>query len=245
MSRARILNGAFDPLTLEGTLDRVFGLIERGERGYLCTVNVAILMMMRDSPRLQGFVDRAMLVVADGMPLVWASKRRGTVLPERVTGVDLVEKLCAGAATRGLGVYLLGATPDVIQESADRLRSRFPGLEISGVADGHYPAAEAPLRARAIRDSGARILIVGMGVPRQEHFIEDHWESLGVSFALGVGGSFEVLAGRKTRAPVALQKLGLEWAFRLTQEPRRLFKRYMVTNTRFLALLTRETLLGR
>jgi len=240
----RILNGHFAAVTLEQTLERIFALIRTGRRGYLCTVNVAILMMMRGNPRLQRFVDGATLSVADGTPLVWASRILGQALPERVAGVDLVERLCERAALEGVGVYLLGATRPVVDAVAARMKGRFPELSLVGVQDGYFSAEEAEGRARAVRNSGAGVVIVGMGVPRQEYFIEEQWDNLGVSFAMGVGGSFEVLAGLRRRAPEILQRAGLEWAFRLIQEPRRLFKRYMVTNLQFVFHLARELILG-
>ncbi len=235
-----LLNGAFDPVTLDQTVERIGQLIRSGERGYLCTVNVAILMMMRQDPRLQRFVDNAAMVVADGQPLIWTSRLLGRHLPERVTGVDLVDRLCALGAREGFGVYLLGASRTVVDTVAARLTERHPGLILSGVDDGYFTPAEANARARAVADSGAKILVVGMGVPRQEIFIEEQWERLGVPFAIGVGGSFDVLAGLRMRAPEIVQRVGLEWLFRLLQEPRRLGKRYLVTNAQFCALISRE-----
>ena len=236
----QILNGRFDRVTLDETVERILSLIRADERGWLCTVNVAILMMMRHDPFLQGFVDRARFVVADGQPLVWASPLMGQALPERVTGVDLVHRLSARAAQEGFGVYLLGATAEIVEAMAAKLRADVPGLDIRGVADGYFGADEAAQRARAVRESGAKILFVAMGVPRQEHFIDEHWDGLGVNFAVGVGGSFDVLAGMRARAPELIQKVGMEWAYRLVQEPRRLAKRYLVTNSEFIYHLGRD-----
>jgi N-acetylglucosaminyldiphosphoundecaprenol N-acetyl-beta-D-mannosaminyltransferase len=240
MKSVRILNCDLHAATLEGATDWARDWIRSGRRGYICTVNVAILMMMRSDRKLQGFVDGASLVVADGQPLVWASHLQGSPLPERVTGVDLVDELCALAAKEGFGVYFLGAKPAIIKTVAKRLAERHRGLEICGISDGYFDASEAPRRAQAIRKSGARILIVGMGVPLQEEFIENHWDQLGVELAIPVGGSFDVIAGAARRAPVWLQRIGMEWFFRLLQEPRRLWKRYLVTNTQFIFHLLRS-----
>ena len=242
MNSVSILNCDFAAVTLADTVDWARQWIQSGQRGYICTVNVAILMMMRSDPELQRFVDRASLVVVDGQPIVWASHLQHDQLPERVTGVDLVDELCALAADEGFGVYFLGARREVIETAAERLALRFPGLKVSGVADGYFDANEAAERARAVRESGANILFVGMGVPRQERFIESQWAELGAQLVIPVGGSFEVVAGTARRAPVFLQRMGMEWSFRLAQEPRRLWKRYLVTNTQFIFQLLRSTL---
>ena len=240
MKTVPILNCEFSAVTLEETVDWARDWIQSGRRGYVCTVNVAILMMMRADPNLQRFVDGASLVVADGQPLVWASHFQSDTLPERVTGVDLVDQLCALAAKEGFGVYFLGARREVIDTAVSRLKVRHPGLVVSGIADGYFDSEEAPERARAVHESGAKLLLVGMGVPRQEEFIESQWDELGISLAIPVGGSFEVIAGTARRAPVFLQRVGMEWAFRLAQEPRRLWKRYLVTNTQFVFHLLRS-----
>lgn len=240
MNSVRLLNAGFDPITLDETVELVSRRIQAGERGYLCTVNVAILMMMRDDPRLQRFVDDAAIVVADGQPLIWSSRMLARPLPERVAGVELVERLCERAAREGFGVYLLGGKPEVVEKVAARLTERYPGLLLSGVQDGYFSPEETEARVAAVAASGAKILIAAMGVPRQEYFIQDYWDRLRVPFAIGVGGSFDVLAGLRARAPAVIQRVGLEWLFRLVQEPGRLWKRYLVTNAQFLYLMTRE-----
>ena len=236
MKRAQILNARFDPLTLTQTADTAFQLLNAGQRGWLATVNVSILMMMRSNQRLQQFVDRAALVVADGQPLVWCSRWLGQGLPERVTGVDLVDALCQRAAASGKRVFLLGSQHDTVETLASRLRSRHRNLQID-FSDGYFRGDESEARVALINASGADILFVGMGVPRQEYFLEDNWERLKVGLAIPVGGSFEVLAGQRLRAPRWVQRVGMEWLFRLVQEPRRLFARYVVTNTQFVWFL--------
>ncbi|HEX2540226.1 MAG TPA: WecB/TagA/CpsF family glycosyltransferase [Caldimonas sp.] len=234
--RVRILNGEFDPLTLVETADAVFELVRARKRGWLCTVNVATLMAMRDDPRLQSFVDRAAIVVADGQPLVWCAPLFHGRLPERVAGIDLIDAICARSVAAGAGIYLLGSTDPLLQRALTCLRQRYPGLRIVG-ADGYFTLGEAPDRAEAIASSGSSILLVGMGSPLQEDFIQRHWSRLGVAVAIGVGGSFDVLAGARFRAPVPMRRAGLEWLVRLVQEPRRLLPRYAGTNTRFCLLI--------
>lgn len=236
MHRVRFLNGQFDPLTLPQTVDAIFRMLDAGQSGWACTVNVAILMMMRANVRLQNFVDRAALVVADGQPLIWCAPLLGKSLPERVTGVDLLDALCQRAAREGKRVYLLGATEDIVAKAAQRLRARCVNLHVE-YGDGYFTNDEAPARADHIRASRPDILFVGMGVPRQEYFLEEQWHRLGVRMAIGVGGSFDVLAGLRGRAPDWMKKSGMEWLFRLVQEPRRLFTRYLMTNSQFVCLV--------
>jgi N-acetylglucosaminyldiphosphoundecaprenol N-acetyl-beta-D-mannosaminyltransferase len=238
--RIRIINGDFDRVTLEETVEKVFAHVRSARRGWLCTVNVATLMMMRADPWLQDFVDRASFVVADGQPLVWFAPAFGARLPARVAGIDLVDALSHRAAHEGLRVGLLGSERSVVEAAVARLSEHHPRLRITYFGDGFFTRDDAPSRAAAIRKAGVDILFVGMGTRRQEHFIDEQWERLAVSMAIGVGGSFDVLAGRFARAPELLQRTGLEWAFRLAQEPRRLWKRYLVTNSQFLYLLGRQ-----
>lgn len=242
--RVVLLNGEFDPFTLDDTVDRVFELVGSDAGGWFCTVNVAILMMMRADRRLQHFVDRAACIVADGQPIVALAKIFRTPLPERVAGIDLIERVCERAAAEHVGVYLLGASADVVAEVARRMQAACPGLEVS-YGDGYFGADQAAERASAVAASGARIAIVAMGVPLQEHFIEDHWEAMGIDVAIGVGGSFDVLAGHRTRAPRWMQRSGLEWVHRLREEPKRLFPRYFTTGLRFLLLGSRAIVLPR
>lgn len=239
-ARARILNADFDRVTLDESVERVMKHLRAGERGWLCTVNVAILMMMRADGWLQSFVDRAAFVVADGQPLVWFAPTFGQRLPARVAGVDLVYALSRRAEAEGFRVGLIGARREIVEAVAERLVELYPELPLVYVGDGYFGADDAPARADAIAAAGVDLLFVGMGVPRQEQFIDEQWSRLGVRLAIGVGGSFDVLAGLRARAPWIVQKAGLEWAFRLAQEPRRLWKRYLETNSQFLWLVGRQ-----
>lgn len=233
-----ILNGRFDRISASQTVEQLIQAIRAGERGVLCTVNVAVLMMMRSDARLQRFVQSSRWRVADGQPIVWASHLRQQPLPERVTGIDLIDLLCARAARENIGVYFLGADDKTIRTVVDVLRTRHSGLDVRGWADGYFGPEQAQARAKAVAESGADLLFVGMGVPRQEYFIEEQWKRLGARVIIGVGGSFDVIAGLRKRAPAFMQRAGLEWAYRLAQEPRRLFMRYLVTNSEFLGLIS-------
>jgi N-acetylglucosaminyldiphosphoundecaprenol N-acetyl-beta-D-mannosaminyltransferase len=239
--RAVVLNGAFDPLTFDEAVDAIVGCLRTGVRGWVCTVNVATLMAMRRNAQLQSFVERGLLVVADGQPIVWCASLFGERVPERVTGIDLIEALCRRAAMDKTRVYLLGSTPALVARAVARLRERHPGLIIDG-SDGYFPLEQATERAEVIRSRSIGLLFVGMGTPRQERYIEANWDRLGVGIAMGVGGSLDVLAGARLRARPWMGRAGLEWLVRMAQEPRRLTPRYVVTNTIFCLLIGRALL---
>lgn len=239
--RVAILNAAVDPLTSAETVEVVFDALARGARGWLCTLNVASLMAMRSDAALQSFADRALAVVADGQPLVWCAPLFGGRLPERVAGIDLIDDLCRRAAAEGVGVYLLGATPGLVDKALAELRARHPDLQATA-AHGYFSEDEAPARVEAVRASAAKLLFVGMGSPRQEAFIQQHFEALGVGVAIGVGGSFDVIGGARFRAHRWVRRIGMEWLVRLLQEPRRLLPRYATTNTTFLWLIAKTAL---
>jgi len=239
---ANVLNGRFDALTFDEAVDAIFAALKGRTRGWVCTVNVATLMAMRRDAALQSFVDRALLVVADGQPIVWCARLFGGRLPERVTGIDLIDALCRRAATEGKRIYLLGSTPPLVARAVEALRRRHPGLVVDG-SDGHFPLVESAERADAIASRGVDLLFVGMGTPRQERYIESHWDRLGVRVAMGVGGSLDVLAGARFRARPWMRRAGLEWLVRMVQEPRRLTPRYVATNTRFCLLIGRALVL--
>jgi N-acetylglucosaminyldiphosphoundecaprenol N-acetyl-beta-D-mannosaminyltransferase len=193
---------------------------------------------MREQPWLQSYVDGALMVVADGQPIVWCASLFGGKLPERVAGIDLLEALCARAEAEGVGVYFLGGTPSVIHGAASEMRRRHPKLHIDA-SDGYFAANSARSRIQQIQSSRAGLLFVGMGTPLQEKFIEAYFDQSGTGIAIGVGGSFDVIAGLRFRAPRWTARFGLEWLVRLVQEPRRLLWRYVRSNSVFCLLLVR------
>ncbi len=184
------------------------------------------------------------LVSADGQSVVWASRLLRDPLPERVAGIDLMHALLGLAAENGYRVFFLGARAEVLERAIERLREQHPQLAIAGARDGYFSAEEETEVCDEIRASRADILFVAMTSPRKEYFLGEHGESLGAPFVMGVGGSIDVVAGVTRRAPLLWQRLGLEWLFRLLQEPRRMFRRYAVTNARFALLLGRALVTG-
>lgn len=203
-------------------------------------VNAAKIVKMRHDAELRNAVTSCDLVLADGQAVVWASRILRRPLPERVAGIDLFENLLARAARLGHRVYLLGATDDVLASATTEALRRWPSLLIAGSRNGYFPLSDAEQVAAEIRDSRADLLFVGMTSPKKELFLDVWGPTLGVKVSHGVGGSIDVLAGKVSRAPRLWQKLGLEWLYRVKQEPGRLWKRYLVTNFAFVSMLLVE-----
>ncbi len=235
----------FAPLTFQQTLDRIEAMIRSGRPGYFITANLHYAMLTDADPRLDAVNREAALVLADGMPLVWASRWRPTRLPERVAGSDLVPALCERAARHGYRVYLLGGAPEVGVEAARRLRERFPGLQIVGVESPPYRELTAEEQAQLvsrIRAARPDLLFVAFGQPKGEFWLAQHREALGVPACAQIGATLDFLAGRVRRSPRWLQRVGLEWAYRLYQEPARLARRYGGNFLFALKMLVRDLL---
>jgi N-acetylglucosaminyldiphosphoundecaprenol N-acetyl-beta-D-mannosaminyltransferase len=235
--RADILGCPIDRLGMADTLAAIERAIAAGGYTQHMAINAAKLVAMQDDPKLCQIIDSCGLVNADGQSVVWASKLLGDPLPERVAGIDLMDALLQVSERRGYRVYFLGARAEVLERAVERLRARYPGLQVAGARDGYFADGEAPAVCDAIRASRADVLFVAMSSPRKEYFLGEYGPDLGAPFVMGVGGSIDVIAGMTRRAPRAWQRLGLEWLFRLLQEPRRMYRRYAVTNTRFIALV--------
>lgn len=227
MNRAYILDCAVDQVGQEKALQAAVGLIERRRNSRVITLNVEMVYQARNSPELKNMLAEAELVVPDGIGIVWAGRRQGLDLPERVAGIDLMTSLCQEAARRSWRVFLLGAAPGVAERAARNLQRQYPGLQIAGVRDGYFAPEDEDRLVREIRDLSPDLLLAGLGVPKQEFFLARHGVEMGVPLSMGVGGSFDVLSGNKQRAPRWIIGLHLEWLYRLLQEPSRL-KRQMV-----------------
>jgi N-acetylglucosaminyldiphosphoundecaprenol N-acetyl-beta-D-mannosaminyltransferase len=200
------------------------------------TANAYHLCMMRRDPELALACRAGHLTIADGMSVVWALRALGQPVPERVAGVDLMARLLAAAGERRLRVYFLGARPEVVTALVESCQVQYPGLEIAGFRDGYFSPDDQLSIVEEIRASGAHMLFVGMPSPFKEIWCERHRQRLDVPVIMGVGGSFDVLAGFIRRAPRWVQLAGLEWFWRLLMEPRKLMKRYLTTNSEFIWL---------
>ncbi|HEU4752731.1 MAG TPA: WecB/TagA/CpsF family glycosyltransferase [Armatimonadota bacterium] len=200
--------------------------IDSGEPHLVVTADASGHVIASKDPEFLRIVnERAALVTPDSTGILWAAKKLGAPLQERVSGVDLAEQLCAGSARRGYGVYFYGAAPGVAEEAAETMRQRYPGCRIVGTADGfqNSPEQQAALLAD-IRAKRPAVLLVAMGIPKQEKWIARHLEELRVPVCMGVGGSFDVFSGRVDRAPLWMQRRGLEWLYRLAKNPKKYAK---------------------
>lgn len=234
-----------NPVDMAEACARVDELVRRRVPSYYVAINAAKVVAYHDDALLRDAIDAAHLVTADGQAVVWAARLLGHRVPERVAGTDLMQALLARAAQRGYAVYFLGATDEVVRACVAKARALHPALRIAGHRNGYFEQAEEAEVVAAIRDAAPDILFLGFGTPAKEYFMRRHHRALGVPFAMGVGGSFDVFAGLVARAPRWMQRAGLEWAYRLAQEPRRMWRRYLVGNTRFLWLVGKELLARR
>jgi N-acetylglucosaminyldiphosphoundecaprenol N-acetyl-beta-D-mannosaminyltransferase len=241
IERSELLGLSFDAVTMEAAVAQCieFCLAPRTSHTII-TANAYHLCMIRHDPQLAQSCRAAHLTVADGMSVVWALRASGQPAPERVAGVDLMACLLAATAKHRLRVYFLGARRKVVTALVETSRVRYPGIEIAGFRDGYFGPDDHPDIVEEIRASQAHILFVGMPSPFKEVWCERHRERLDVPVIIGVGGSFDVLAGFIRRAPGWVQAAGLEWCWRLLMEPRKLWKRYLTTNIEFIWLAGRE-----
>jgi N-acetylglucosaminyldiphosphoundecaprenol N-acetyl-beta-D-mannosaminyltransferase len=217
------------PYTMADTLDRIDRLITARVPSYFITANLNYAMLCDSRPALRSLNDGAAFLVADGMPLVWATKFRRRKLPERVAGSDLIYAMCERAALRGHRVYLLGAAPGIADEAARRLTDKYPGLQIVGVECPPFrdlTPEELDAQTLRIRSAKPDILIAAFGQPKGEEWVAANGARLGVPVAVQVGASLDFVAGKVKRAPKWMRRTGLEWTFRFLQEPRRLGGRY-------------------
>jgi N-acetylglucosaminyldiphosphoundecaprenol N-acetyl-beta-D-mannosaminyltransferase len=236
-TRFRLGEVSVDVVDLQGALDSIERLVNAGAGGAIFTPNVDHVVNARRLPALARAYAQADLSLADGMPVVWASRLMGSPLPERVAGSDLVGPLLARAASRGWRVYLLGGRPGAAEEAGRRLgREGATVVGTDGARVGADGAASDEVLERIV---GARpeLLLVGLGSPKQELFIDRHRPRLGRTVAFACGAVIDFLAGQLPRAPRWMSRAGLEWAYRLAREPRRLWRRYLVEDPAFLAIL--------
>ena len=243
-----ILGAFVDKVTLDEAVQRTHEFIESGISHQIVTVNVDFIRLAQENQEFMDIINRSDLAIADGMPLVWASGWAGDKLPERVTGVELVDRCCEMAASDGLKVFLLGGQDGVPEAAAEIYKGRYPGLQVVGAYSppvGPFSDEEEHKMVQMIREARPHFLFVAFGAPKQDMWISRHREELGVPVAIGVGGVFNFVTGRIKRAPVWMQVHGLEWLYRVFREPRRLWRRYFVKDLPVIAQMAVGAMVAR
>ena len=243
--RVELAGVSVDALDFDAVVDAIVARAQDGAApAYVVTPNAHHVTLLQDDPLLREIYGNAFLVVPDGVPLLWAARLLGTPLRGRVNGTDLFERLCARAADHGLSVFLLGGREGAADAAAAKLRARHPALRICGTCCPPLgfetdPAQSARVTA-AIETARPHLLFVGLGAPKQEYWMYRNCGQLQVPVSLGIGVSFEFVAGTVPRAPRWMQRTGLEWLHRVVSEPKRLWKRYLAGNARFCYLIARQ-----
>lgn len=223
MQRTQILGSGFDPVTMEEAQDRLASYVVAGGSHLVITANPEMVMKARGDQLLSEIMEKADLVVADGIGVVWAGRFLGGSIPERIPGIELAEGLLQRAAQEGWTVFLLGSAEGVAVQAAQVLQQRWPSLNIIGTHHGFFDSGvEEQAIIRRIEEAKPQILLAALGVPRQEKWLAAHLGILRVPVAIGVGGSFNVWAGVDKRAPLWVRKINMEWFYRLMRQPWRI-----------------------
>jgi N-acetylglucosaminyldiphosphoundecaprenol N-acetyl-beta-D-mannosaminyltransferase len=216
-----ILGCRLDLVDADQAAAYIITLAQEGAGAQIVTLGTEMVVLAQKDPRFRSIVNKSALSLCDTVGLLTVARRRGAALRERVTGVELTGRLCALASEKEVPVYFVGGSEGVAADAAAILEVRFPGLRVAGTQHGYFSEQESPQVVAAIRASGAKLLFVGMGSPRQEIWLADHLRETGSGAGIGVGGSLDVLGGRVERAPHIFRRYGLEWLYRLAKEPHR------------------------
>lgn len=239
-NRVSMMGCSIDNLSMEETIATIDGFIRDGRPHQHVVINVDKIVKAYRDPALMDVINACDLINVDGMPVVWAARLLGIPLKERIAGIDLFEALMQRAAIKGWRVFLLGARDEIISSVCRIYIDRYPGLVIAGHRNGYWPADQDLLVAEQVFQSKADLLFVAISSPRKEKFLNSCQDLMRVPFAMGVGGTFDVAAGKVKRAPLWMQKVGLEWFFRFMQEPKRMFRRYFIEDIYFVRIFIEE-----
>lgn len=239
--RIKILNTLIDNLTIEDTLRTIDEVIKNNNQLHHVVVNAGKIVAMQNDLQLRQSVNKSDLINADGQSVVWASRVLKKPLKERVAGIDLMIKLVELAHKKNYKIFFFGAKEEIVEAVVKKYSTQYSPNIIAGYRNGYFKKEEEQDIAKQISDSGANILFVAISSPTKENFLYENKEHLrGVNFIMGVGGSFDVVSGKVKRAPLWMQNSGLEWFYRFVQEPKRMWKRYLIGNTKFIALVFKE-----
>jgi N-acetylglucosaminyldiphosphoundecaprenol N-acetyl-beta-D-mannosaminyltransferase len=235
IQNVKVLDVPISRVNQEEAMEILAGFVRSGEPHMVVTADASAAVIAAGDAEFRSIVNAADLVTPDSTGILWAARRLGRPLPERVSGVDLAERLCELAGRHGWGVFFYGAAPGVAEAAAAQMQARFTGMRIAGTAHGFLNEAEQAGLEEKIRAARPEILLVAMGIPRQEKWIYKRLNTLQVPVAMGVGGSFDVFAGNVNRAPVWMQRRGMEWLYRLAMNPKKISK--VATLPRFVLMV--------
>jgi N-acetylglucosaminyldiphosphoundecaprenol N-acetyl-beta-D-mannosaminyltransferase len=231
---------SMDILSMHETIDIINSSLRNSESIQHIVVNAAKIVNAQKDFDLRSAINDSDIVNVDGMAVVWALRLLGHKIHERVSGIDLFDQLLELSYANKYKPYFLGATEEINKLMLSKIKSKYPGMEIAGARHGYFSAAEEILIVDKIKASKPDMLFIGISSPRKEEFINKYFDDMNIPFVMGVGGSFDVCAGSTKRAPIWMQKNGLEWLFRIYQEPKRMWKRYLRTNTIFIWMMVIE-----
>ena len=238
--KVNILGCLVDNLTMEETLSRIEEFINDGSPHQHVVVNVDKIVKANRDPALRDIINGCDLINPDGMPVVWASRLLNKPLKERVAGIDLFLKLVERSANKGWRVFFLGARENIVTKVVNIFKGRYPSLKLSGYRNGYWQTEHEGFVVEEIKKAKPDILFVAISSPKKEKFLNKWMPTMEVPFCMGVGGSFDIVSGRTKRAPVWMQQYGMEWFYRILQEPGRMWKRYATTNPVFIWMVFTE-----
>ena len=235
-NRYPIMNTFVNAVSMDESIDYIEKIIKERTPTQHVVINALKINLMEDDPKLAEIVNTCPLINADGASVVWAAKRLGIPLKERVTGCDMFQNLVRVAADKGYKIFLFGAKEEVVTKVKSIYEKQYPGIQIVGYRNGYFTEKDEPEIVKQMHDSGADMMFVAFSSPKKEYWVNKYLNEIGIPFVMGVGGSFDIVAGVTERAPKWFQEHGLEWFYRFIQEPKRMWKRYIIGNTKFVAL---------
>lgn len=240
--RYPILNTYVNAISMKETINRVEEIIARKVPTQHVVINASKVNLMEKNPKLKEIVNSCPLINADGASIVWAAKKLKIPLKERVTGIDLFLKLIELSNEKGYRIYLFGAKEEVVLKVKSIFEKKYPNLKIVGYRNGYFTEKDEPAIVTNMAESKADMLFVAFSSPKKEYWVNKYLSKINIPFVMGVGGSFDVVAGVTARAPIWMQNCGMEWLYRFIQEPRRMWRRYIIGNAQFVALTYRTVL---
>lgn len=235
-NRYPIMNTFVNAVSMDETIEYVEKIIKERTPTQHVVINASKVNLMEKDNKLQEIVNSCPLINADGTSIVWAAKKLGIPLKERVTGCDLFQKLVKVAWEKNYKIFLFGAKEEVVTKVKSIYEKQYPGIRIVGYRNGYFTEEDEPEIVKQMHDSGADMMFVAFSSPKKEYWVNKYLNDIGIPFVMGVGGSFDIVAGVTERAPIWFQNHGLEWFYRFIQEPRRMWKRYIIGNAEFVAL---------